>query len=166
MTRDWNISHNSFTSSFPIWKSLVFLASLHCRRGIPVQCWAEVGRLSVSPLNNVSCELFGRCLYRVRLSKLLSVCWKYLSAMDVEFCQIVFLHLSRSCSFSFLSVNILNYIAFSPNVNQPYILWIRATVSWFLILFICWWVLFDKVFWRIVCICILFLYCLWFWFTG
>ena len=45
-------------------------------------------------------------------------------------------------------------IAFFPNVNQPYIVWISSTVSWFLILFMFWRIPFDRILWRIFYICV------------
>lgn len=110
--------------------ALVFFFLLYCLRP-PVQCWIEVVRANIFSLFLILGEkvLFFTiaCDVSCKLKKLylFLFCWKFLSWMGVEHCQMPFLHLFRwSCDFfSFFHEYGIFYSLIFQMVSHPFIHW-------------------------------------------
>ena len=84
------------------------------------------------------------------------LCWEFLSKMDAEFCQMLFLHVNIETVVWFLSFIVLTWwIALTglQMLNHPYIFGIHPTWSRCMILLMYWWIQFAKNLLRILHTC-------------
>ena len=126
-----------------------FLALLYCLQP-PVQGWVEVVGVDILVLFlifgesiqfftiNILTVDFGRCFLSGRESIFLFlVCCDFLTGLNILFCQMLFLHLlSWLYGFPFFLVNMVSYIDWFSNINQPCIPRINLNLFWYTILFI------------------------------
>ena len=153
---------DSSNSSLPIWIPFISFSCLIAVVGLLILCWMEVVRVVLGLFLNLAGRLWAFhpwifcCLWVCHKCPLLwwDIFTLFLSWIDVEFFQMLFLHLLRlSCGFFvFPFVNVVYHIDLHM-LNHPCDCGMNPTWSWCVILWRYCWIRFANILLRILHIC-------------